>query len=87
MTIDGDYQLYMQLKTCSSDAEAQTLIIRTLFEDHSFENYQEQLKHLKNLMKIAVNPESINKIASITRNITKDVIAELKNKYDSLVSL
>ncbi len=77
----------MQLKTCSSDAEAQTLIIRTLFEDHSFENYQEQLKHLKNLMKIAVNPESINKIASITRNITKDVIAELKNKYDSLVSL
>jgi hypothetical protein len=87
LTIDGDYQLYLQLKSCTSDAEAQTLIIRTYFEDQYFENYQEQLKHLKNLIKIAVNPDSINKIASITKNITKDVTAELKAKYDSLASL
>jgi hypothetical protein len=35
-TIESDYQLYLQLCTCTSDLTAQSLILRTNFQDESF---------------------------------------------------
>lgn len=60
--------------------------MKTKFEDKTFENYQEQLKHLRNLSQFSINPESIAKIALITKNISNDVLQELRSRFGNVMA-
>jgi hypothetical protein len=74
-TIGGERRLHQLIQAADGPTSIEKLILQTQFEERYFENYQEQLAHLRVLAAAAVNPASVAKITDIRRKICRDVCA------------